>query len=199
MKQIMQEFELVIKGGSVITDSEIIKTDLGISNGKIAARGSNLRGKQTIDAGGLYVLPGGVDPHVHLNMPTATTLTSDNWSTGTKAAACGGTTTIIDFIEPEPDQDLLSALNQRRAEADGEVWIDYALHMTINNSKPETLAQIPGLSEKGITSYKLYTTYDGLKLSYEEMSLVMKSIAASGGICMVHAEDDSIIQSAISE
>jgi dihydropyrimidinase len=198
MKQKMPELELVIKGGLIITDREILKTDLGISNGKIATLGNGLQGIQTIDAGGLYVLPGGVDPHVHLNMPTATTVTSDNWSTGTKAAACGGTTTIIDFIEPEQGQELMSALMQRRSEADGTVWVDYALHMTINNSKPETLAQIPGLSEKGINSYKLYTTYEGMKLSYEEISLVMKSIAASGGICMVHAEDDSIIQSAVS-
>ena len=94
---------------------------------------------------------------------------------------------------------LLSALKQRQDEADGSVWIDYALHMTINNSKPETLAQIPALSENGITSYKLYTTYDGMKLSYQEISVVMKSIAASGGICMVHAEDDSVIQSAVSD
>lgn len=195
----MQEFELVIRGGLIITDKEVSKTDLGINNGKIAAWGSDLKGIQTIDAQGLYVLPGGVDPHVHLNMPTATTITSDDWSTGTKAAACGGTTTIIDFVEPEPGQTLLSALNQRRYEADGSVWIDYALHMTINNSRPEILEQIPSLSENGITSYKLYTTYDGMKLSYEEMSVVMKSIAASGGICMVHAEDDSIIQAAVSE
>ena len=195
----MQEFELVIKGGSVITDSEIIETELGISNGKIAAVGNDLKGMQTIDADGLYVLPGGVDPHVHLNMPTATTVTSDDWFTGTKAAACGGTTTIIDFVEPEAEQGLLSALKQRQNEADGSVWIDYALHMTINNSKPETLAQIPALSEKGVTSYKLYTTYEGMKLSYQEMSLVMKSIAASAGICMVHAEDDFVIQSAVSD
>jgi dihydropyrimidinase len=194
----MKAFELVIHGGTIITNNEISESDLGISNGKLAAWGSGLKGDQTIDAHGLYVLPGGVDPHVHLNMPTATTITSDNWISGTKAAACGGTTTIIDFIEPESDQDLLSALKQRRSEADGSVWIDYALHMTINNSKPETLAQIPGLSEKGISSYKLYTTYEGMKLSYEELSLVMKSIAANGGICMVHAEDDSIIQASIS-
>lgn len=107
----MQEFELVIRGGLIVTDKEVSKTDLGINNGKIAAWGSGLTGIQTVDAQGLYVLPGGVDPHVHLNMPTATTITSDDWSTGTKAAACGGTTTIIDFVEPEAGQTLLSALN----------------------------------------------------------------------------------------
>ena len=120
----MNEFDLVIHGGLLVSDSGSQKADLGIQDGKIAAVGLNLSGKEVLDASGLMVIPGGVDPHVHLNMPTATTITSEDWYSGTLAAAHGGTTTVLDFVEPLPGQSLQEALQARQAEAEGRHgWI----------------------------------------------------------------------------
>ncbi len=134
----MAEFDLVIKGGVIVSDDQVIQADLAINGEHIAALGNDLVGKETIDATGLLVLPGGVDPHVHLQMPTPTTVTSDDWSTGSLAAACGGTTTVIDFVEPLAGQSMQEALDLRKMEADGNTIIDYALHMTIADVSDET-------------------------------------------------------------
>ncbi|MHB8135454.1 MAG: dihydropyrimidinase [Anaerolineaceae bacterium] len=195
----MTEYDLVIRNGLLVTPEEIIKTDLAIQEEQIAAWGDDLKGKEVIDANGLLVLPGGVDPHVHLQMPTATAITSDDWKTGSLAAAFGGTTTVIDFVEPLPGQSMQEALEFRKDEADGSSYLDYALHMTIANSSVETLNQIPEMMSEGITSFKIYTTYNGLKLNYKEISQVMNAISVYGGLCMVHAEDDEIIHSATSK
>ena len=192
----MAEFDLVIKGGLLVSDDQVIQTDLAINGEQIAAVGKDLDGIETIDAAGLLVLPGGVDPHVHLQMPTPTTVTSDDWRTGSLAAACGGTTTVIDFVEPLAGQSMQEALRLRKAEADGNSIVDYALHMTIADVSEETLSQIPEMISEGVSSFKSYTTYTGLKLTYDELSIVMKAIASVGGLCMVHAEDDSIIRDA---
>ena len=192
----MAEFELVIKGGLIVSDDQVILTDLAINGEQIAAVGNDLDGNETIDATGLLVLPGGIDPHVHLQMPTPSTVTSDDWSTGSLAAACGGTTTVIDFVEPLAGQSMQEALLLRKMEADGNTLIDYALHMTIADVSDETLSQISEMIAAGVSSFKSYTTYTGLKLTYEELSIVMKAIASAGGLCMVHAEDDGIIREA---
>ena len=99
---------------------------MAFKGNNIAAWGNDLKGKEVIDADGLLVLPGGVDPHVHLQMPTATAVTSDDWKTGSLAATCGGTTTVIDFVEPLPGQSMQEALEFRKNEADGFSHLDYA-------------------------------------------------------------------------
>ena len=104
--------DLIIKGGKLVTAGETVETDLGILNGRIAALGHDLEGDALVDARGLLVLPGAVDPHVHLEMPTGQTTSSDTWGTGTRAAACGGTTTLIDFVEPEGEESLLEAFQK---------------------------------------------------------------------------------------
>ncbi len=192
----MAEFDLVIKGGVIVSDDQVIQADLAVHGEQIAAIGNELVGRETIDATGFLVLPGGVDPHVHLQMPTPTTVTSDDWSTGSLAAVFGGTTTAIDFVEPMAGQSMQEALRLRKMEADGNTLIDYALHMTIADVSDDTLSQIPDMIAAGVSSFKSYTTYTGLKLTYEELSIVMKAISSAGGLCMVHAEDDSIIQDA---
>ncbi|MAT41230.1 MAG: dihydropyrimidinase [Anaerolineaceae bacterium] len=190
----MENFDLVIRGGKLVTDQKVTISDLGIRNGKIAAVGLNLLGKETIDANGFLVLPGGIDPHVHFQMPTATTMTSDDWFSGTRAAACGGTTTVIDFVEPEMGESLSEALRKRQAEAERNCWIDYALHMTIHNVEPKTLQAMEYMQELGITSFKVYTTYEGMKLNQNNLRIVFEKAASIGGLCMVHAEADDLIQ-----
>lgn len=187
-------FDLVIRGGTLITAGETIRADLGITAGRIVAWGADLNGVTTVPAEGLLVLPGAVDPHVHLEMPTGVTITSDNWASGTLAAAWGGTTTVIDFVEPEPGQSLLAALAARRAQAAGRANVDFALHMTLPRADAATLAEIPAVVAAGVTSFKTYTTYEGFRLSDAELLAVLQAVGAAGGLTLVHAENDAIIQ-----
>lgn len=188
------DFDLVICNGTVITDRHVVKTNIGVKDGKIAALGAELRGRENFSAEGMFVIPGGVDPHVHLDMPTPTTVTSDDWESGTRAAAFGGTTTVIDFVEPEDGQPLLEALAQRKSQAAGRAWVDYSLRMTLSKANPSTLAQIPAVMAEGATSFKLYTTYEGFALPDEGLLAAFEAIAAAGGLAMVHAENDAIVR-----
>lgn len=190
----MNEFDLVIRNGKLVSESGSQMADVGIVDGKITAIGTNLNGKESIDAAGLLVIPGGVDPHVHLNMPTATTITSEDWYSGTLAAAFGGTTTVIDFVEPLPGQSLKQALHDRQAEANGQAWIDYGLHMTISDAN--LIPEIKSLVEEGVTSFKIYTTYGDMQLNDYEIVAVLDAVKEIDGIVMVHAENDAIVQHA---
>ncbi|NPV78312.1 MAG: dihydropyrimidinase [Anaerolineae bacterium] len=191
------EYELVIQGGTLVSRERVEKMDLAVQGGKIAAIAPRLSGKMTYSASGMLVIPGGVDPHVHIDMATPTTRTSDDWSSGTLAAAFGGTTTVIDFIEPEGGEPLMQAYEKRRAEADGLAMIDYSLHMTISRSDPDNLAQIPEVVEAGMTSFKLYTTYEGLALPDEGLIASFEAVRQAGGLVLVHCENDAIIQASI--
>lgn len=187
-------FDLVISQGTLITGGEIIQADIGIRRGIIEKIGEHLQGKVIIDAQDCYIIPGGIDPHVHLDMSTGSTTSSDNWTTGTIAAACGGTTTVIDFVEPEGNQQLLEAWRARRKDAEKGSVLDFGLHMTINSANRETFEQIAGIVEVGVSSFKLYTTYNGLMLKDDEMLKVMSAVHNANGIVMVHSESDKIIQ-----
>lgn len=189
-------FDLAICNGTLVTASETFQADVGIRSGKIAVIGQNLQGKQMVDAQGWYVLPGAIDPHVHLEMPSGETTSSDTWESGTRAAACGGTTAVIDFVEPEEGQTLLDAFDERRDLAAAQTHIDFSLHMTLTNAEADTLVQIPEVVASGVTSFKLYTTYDGFKLNDEEFIRCCKEIQSAGGMALVHAENDSIVQNA---
>lgn len=189
----LDQFDLVISGGQLVTAEYVSNTDIGIINGKISALGKNLSGRKQVDASGLLVLPGGIDPHVHLEMPVGITRSSDTWFTGTRAAACGGTTTVIDFVEPMPNQTLFQALDARRNLAKNQVAVDFGLHMTLVNDDPLTLSGISNLVADGCISFKTYLTYEGFHLSDEEFLNVLHSVNEAGGITLVHAENDAII------
>jgi dihydropyrimidinase len=121
-------------------------------------------------------------------------MTSDDWATGSLAAAYGGTTTLIDFVEPQAGQPLLAALAQRRAQAEGRAYVDFALHMTLVNADSSTLAQIPSVIAAGVPSFKLYTTYAGFALDDKALIASFEAIGSAGGLAMLHAENDAIIQ-----
>ncbi len=191
----MTSFDLVIAGGTLVTAAEMARADLGINGDKIAAIGQGLEGKQRIDAAGQLVLPGAVDPHVHLDIDAGATRSSDDFETGTMAAACGGTTTVIDFVEPELGGSLVDGLAARLAEAEGKAVIDFALHMTLRRGDAQTLTQVPEVMLAGCTSFKTYTTYDGFRLSDPELLAALEAVAAAGGLVLVHAENDAVIES----
>ncbi len=188
----MMRYDVVIRDGRVVRQGSVAETDLGISEGKIAAIGRGLQGDTVLEAAGMLVIPGGVDPHVHLEMPTPVAVSSDDWFTGTRAAACGGTTTVIDFVDPAPTEALLDALAKRRALAEGRAVIDFGLHMTIDRVDRETLAQIPGVIAAGVTSFKCYTTY-AMRLDDADLLSALVAVGTAGGLTIVHAESDAIV------
>ncbi len=186
-------FDKVISGGLLVTAEATMPADLAIAGDRIAEIGTGLRGRETIDATGLLVLPGAVDEHVHLQMPVGEFASSDDFYTGTVAASCGGTTTVIDFVEPHPGQSLVEALSFRRAEADGKVTIDYGLHMTLSRADDDTLSQVPASIEAGAASFKLYMAYEGLRLDDGGLLRALVTLREQGGRVLVHAENHHAI------
>ena len=196
------KMDLVIRNGTIVTASETYQADIGIKDGVIALIGQGIEGDEIIDVSGRYVMPGGVDVHVHLEMTIgdgsaelAEVITSsDDFTTGTIAAACGGTTTVIDFIDPKPGQSLHQAVADRRSQADGRTAIDYGLHLTATNALPETLAELKELAAAGYTSLKLYTTYPGLMVNDDQILDLMAAAATCGILPMVHTENHWMIE-----
>lgn len=187
------KYDLVIQNGTLVTSANTLQTSIGIQEGKIAAIGQNLSGSYVVDASELLVLPGFIDPHVHLDMPTSAGNSSDDWLTGTRAAAIGGTTTVIDFVEPEKDETLLQGFEARCDLAASQAVIDFSFHMTIDRVDDKTLEEISAVIEAGMTSFKCYTTYD-MKLDDHQLLSAMKAIGQAGGLTIVHSENDAIIQ-----
>lgn len=193
----MTEFDLVIKNGTVVTATETILADVAIQGEKIAAVGQNLTGQATLEASGKLVIPGGIDPHVHMQYRLPNGFRSaDDFFTGTRAAAFGGTTTIIDFAEPRPDQTMLAGLADRRAEADDQVCIDYGLHMTIGPHEIDKLAQVADAYAAGCASFKLYMAY-GMRLTDDQLLLALQAIRPTGGLPVVHAENWDVIMALV--
>ena len=185
--------DTVVKGGMVVTPDGLIDADVGIVGEKIAAVGTGLEGESIIDAQGHYVFPGFVDAHVHLQMDVGDITSTDDFTSGTIAAACGGTTTVIDFTCNFRGDDLLEGAAARRAEADDRVAVDYTLHLTLADSSERTLAQLSQLAGEGYASAKLYTTYPGLHLGDEEMLRLLAATRDCGVLPMVHTENHEAI------
>ena len=189
----MPQLDLVVQNGTVVTASDIYNADVGIVGGKIAALGKHLVGNEVLDASDKYVFPGFVDLHVHMQLPIDDPMggivSADDFSTGSIAAACGGTTTIVDFVTPERGQSLTQAVALRRAEADGHVAIDYALHLTAVDATPGTLAALPELAAQGYTTLKMYTTYHTLKVNDGEILALLQACCENGILALVHAEN----------
>lgn len=187
----MARFDCVVQKGTVVTASNVFSADVGIVGDKIVALGHKLVGKQTINAEGRYVLPGLIDVHVHMQLPVGDLVSADDFETGSVAAACGGTTTIIDFVTPQRGQPLGQAVCERRAQADGRVAVDYALHLTAVDALPETLSALPALAGQGYTTLKLYTTYPAVRVSDGEILALFEACRASGILPLIHAENDA--------
>jgi dihydropyrimidinase len=187
--------DLVIRNGTVVTAGDIFQADVAIRGGKIAALGQSLSGAESLDARGLLVIPGGVDSHVHLQYPQGRyrVVSSDDWLTGTIAAACGGTTTLLDFVEAGPDESWLQAFDQRLAEAEPQAVLDYGFHMSFNRVDERSLAEVRSIVEAGMPSFKIYMAYAGLRLNDAEMLLALEALKRAGGLPIVHAENHEVI------
>ncbi|MFI1171434.1 dihydropyrimidinase [Streptomyces melanogenes] len=187
----------LITGGLVITAADEIHADVLIEDGRIAAlaaHGSSAAqswsADRTIDASDKYVIPGGVDAHTHMELPFGGTFASDTFETGTRAAAWGGTTTIVDFAVQSPGHALREGLDAWYAKADGKCAIDYAFHMILSDVNEHTLKEMDLLVEEGITSFKLFMAYPGVFYSDDGQILrAMQRSASNGGLIMMHAEN----------
>src|SRR5882672_9884998 len=163
----MSEFDLVIRGGTVVTAADTFRADIGIREGKIVAFADRLAaGDQVIDASGRLVLPGGVDAHCHFDQPMSDgSVMADDFFTGTRSAACGGTTTVIPFACQQKGGTLQDAVDDYHRRAEGRALIDYAFHLIVTDPTPHVLEhELPALIARGYTSFKIYMTYDALKL-----------------------------------
>lgn len=189
-------WDLVIKNGTVVSETAAIRADVAISDETIAAVGQDLRGKREIDAAGKLVIPGGIDIHVHLQMPIGRFTSTDDFYHGTRAAAAGGTTAIVDFVETQPNETMLQALAARQAFAADKVVIDYGLHMTIGPGDIAKLDQVAAARAAGCGSFKLYMAY-GLRLTDGELLLALEAVRDAGGMPVVHAENWDVITTLI--
>jgi dihydropyrimidinase len=193
----MMEFDLVIRGGTVATASDTFRSDVGIAGGKIVALAHSLgQAKETIDAAGKLVLPGGIDAHCHLDQPRAQGLASggaimaDGFESGSLSAVFGGTTTIVPFAVQHRGQSVKAAVDDYHRRASGKSYVDYGFHLIVSDPSPEVLKnELPGLIAAGHASVKVYMTYEAMRLSDRQILDVLEVNQRAGALTMIHAEN----------
>jgi dihydropyrimidinase len=194
---------ILIKGGRIITAADDYIADVYVEDERISLIGESLdeSADKVIDASGKYVLPGGVDPHTHLDMPFGGTVTIDDVESGQTSAAFGGTTTHVDFIIQPQGSSFADAIDEWRAKANGKQVIDMGYHMAVTDLKEGgTLEELAGLPDQGITSYKLFMAYKGaLMVDDETLFRTMQVAAETGALVMVHAENGDAIDVLVKE
>jgi len=193
----MPDYDLVIRNARAVTAGDIFDCDIGVRDGRIVQLGLALgEASQEIDAAGRWVTPGGVDAHCHLDQPHAAPIRmADDFDSGTLSAACGGTTTVIPFAAQMKGQSLREAVADYHRRAAGKAHIDYAFHMIVSDTGGRVLGEeLPGLIREGYTSFKVYMTYDDLKLDDGQMLDVLAVAREHGAMCMVHAENADCIE-----
>ncbi len=181
--------DLVISGGRVVTGAGRFDGDVAVQDGRVVALGHGLEGQEKVEAAGRLVLPGAVDGHVHMRTERDSFCYDDTFATGSIAAAFGGTTTIIDQIQAEPDRTLAEEFDTRMALAEGQCAVDFAFHMNIRSSDPARLAEIPEIVSRGIPSFKWFMAIPGWVVPDETLQRGMIEVAAYGGLNIVHAEN----------
>ena len=192
---------LVIHSGTIITASEIFQADIRIDGEKIVEIATEIHdpAAQRLDATGRLIFPGGVDPHTHFDLPMFGTVSSDDHYTGHKAAAFGGTTTVIDFV-PQDKATLAESIRVWRDKADPKASVDFSFHMNITHLDTGIEAEIPGLPTLGITSLKVFTAYNNrLRLQDSEIFRVMRLARENGMLTMLHAENGDVIDILVAE
>jgi dihydropyrimidinase len=191
------DFDLVVRNARVATASDCFDADIAVRDGRIVQLGAGLAaGEREIDAAGRVVTPGGVDAHCHLDQPmTPPVRMADDFDTGTRAAACGGTTTVIPFAAQAKGQPLRAAVADYHHRAEGKAHVDYAFHLIVSDPTPTVLNdELPALIKEGYTSFKVYMTYDDLKLDDGQLLDVLAVAKSHGAIAMIHAENADCIE-----
>ena len=187
---------VLIKGGRIVTAVDDYHGDLYIENGVVThiARELSLPADTILDASGKLVLPGGIDPHTHFDMPFGGTTSADDFETGTRAAAFGGTTSIIDFAIQQKGKSTIEGLDAWHKKAEGKACIDYAFHMIVTDLPDERVPELRRLADEGVTSYKLFMAYPGV-LYVDDGTLyrAFRKAGEDGSVICMHAENGIVI------
>jgi dihydropyrimidinase len=192
----MPEFDLVLRKAMIATAADTFSADIGITDGRISALGANLgAGRREIDVAGRIITPGGIDSHCHIEQKSgAGVMTADDFFTGTRSAACGGTTTIIPFAAQHRGMSMRQVVKDYHACAEPKACVDYAFHLILTDPTEQVLGQeLPALIRDGYTSFKIYMTYDALKLDDRQILDVLSLARREGAFVMVHAENHEVI------
>jgi dihydropyrimidinase len=188
----------LISGGTVVTADGSYPADVLVDGEHIAQIGAGLGGSvsadEAIDASGRYVIPGGIDVHTHMELPFGGTFAKDTFETGTRAAAFGGTTTIVDFAVQSKGKSLREGLDAWHAKAEGNAVVDYGFHMIMSDVTDDSLAEMDRLVAEGVPDFKLFTAYPGVFYSDDaQIFRAMQQTAKNGGLIMMHAENGPAI------
>ena len=191
----MAELDLVIRGGTVATASDVVVADIGIANGVIVSIGRDVASaRDEIDARGRLVLPGGVDTHCHIEEPPSGAVhNADSFETATAAAAAGGTTTVIPFCTQEKGGAITANLRDYHRKAE-RALVDYSFHMIISDPTDAVLAELPGLIREGHRSLKIFLTYDNVVLDDAQTLRVLAMARRMGALVCVHAENHAAMR-----
>jgi dihydropyrimidinase len=187
---------IIIKNGTIITTRGEQEADILIQDEKIALIGANLDpgDARVVDASGMLVMPGGIDPHTHLDLPFFGTFCSDDFFTGQRAAAFGGTTTHIDFVIQPIGGSLHEGLDEWKKKADGKITIDYGFHMAVTDLRDDVMKEIPTMVDEGVTSLKLFLAYkDVFMVDDETFFNALLTARERGMLIMVHAENGDVV------
>jgi dihydropyrimidinase len=189
-------YDLIVKGGTITTASETYVADIGVVGDKIQAIGQDLgkEAKKVVDAKGKIVVPGGIDVHTHLDMPFMGATTADDFVSGTTAAVCGGTTSIVDFAIQEKGQPLRKAFDVWNKKADGKSAVDYGFHMIVVDMPKSNLKQMDEMVDEGLSTFKLFMAYPGIFMSDDATIFrAMLQTKENGGMICMHAENGQVI------
>src|SRR3954469_13445538 len=191
---------ILIQNGRIITASDDYVADVFIDGEAVTTIGKKLDVKvdRVIDAKGKLVIPGAIDPHVHMELPFGGTVSSDSFETGTRAAAFGGTTSIIDFAIQYKGKTFEQTLDDWDAKAEGKCAIDYSYHLAVTEYEPRHAPEFRKVVDRGITTFKIFLAYPGVfMIDDQTMFRVMQSAGEAGGMTLVHAENGIAIQQMI--
>ena len=189
--------DLIIANGTVVTAGDSIRCDVGVKDGKIAQLGGDMNSvNDTIDATGLYVMPGGIDSHVHISQPSGDGIVmADDFESGTRSALFGGNTLIMPFCLQESGQTLREAIDAYRKKANGNCYTDVSFHLIISDPTAQVLGQeLPAAVEDGYTSFKIFMTYEALRLNDAQILDTMDTARRTDALVMVHCENEDAIQ-----
>ena len=184
----------IIKNGTIVTADLSYKADVRVEGGKITEIGPGLKGDRILDATGCYVMPGGIDPHTHLEMPFMGTYSKDDFETGTRAALSGGTTMVVDFVLPAPGQGLIDGLQMWHNKS-GRANCDYSFHMAVTWWGEKVFNDMEAVvKDQGITTFKHFMAYKGaLMVNDDELFASFRRCADLGAIALVHAENGDVV------
>ena len=193
----MAEFDLIIRGGKVVTATDVMHCEIGIRDSRIVAMAEKLNSDNAhiIDAADRWVTPGGVDGHCHLDQPSADgSKAADDFLTGTRSAVAGGTTTVVPFARQFHGQSLAAAVEDYHERANGKAVTDYSFHLIVTDPTPDVIGrEIPEMIRNGYPSFKIYMTYDDLKLNDRQILEVLAAARENQGMAMIHAENSDCI------